>query len=69
MENVPPVLADIILDPFLANVFPKSLVPTACYIAVVACVAIVVARWIAGQFARVVDSLDDQDTSEGKKDR
>ncbi|KAL4872726.1 hypothetical protein BDV12DRAFT_161412 [Aspergillus spectabilis] len=69
MENVPPVLADIILDPFLANIFPKSLVPTACYVAIVACVAIVVARWIAGQFVRMIDSVDDQDTFEGKKNR
>ncbi|KAL4884379.1 hypothetical protein BJY04DRAFT_7496 [Aspergillus karnatakaensis] len=69
MENVPPVLADIILDPFLANVFPRSLVPTAGYIVVVACVAIVIARWIAVQFARVVDSVDGKDTSEGKKNQ
>ncbi|KAK2790231.1 hypothetical protein FQN52_005728 [Onygenales sp. PD_12] len=36
MQNVPPVQADIILDPFLFNVFPKSLVPTAGYLAIVA---------------------------------
>ncbi|KAL5333486.1 hypothetical protein BJX70DRAFT_380814 [Aspergillus crustosus] len=70
MENVPPVLADIILDPFLANVFPRSLVPTACYIVLVAGVAAVIARWIAAQFSGAIDSLDDQEEiPERKKDR
>ncbi len=36
MENAPPVLADIILDPYLLNVFPKSLLPTAGYMLVIA---------------------------------
>lgn len=50
MENVPPVAADLVLDPFLLNVFPRSLVPTAGWIVVVAGVAAVVARWITGEF-------------------
>lgn len=36
MENVPPVTADIILDPFIANVLPRSLAPAAIYIVLVA---------------------------------
>ncbi|KAF2229921.1 hypothetical protein EV356DRAFT_536854 [Viridothelium virens] len=32
MLDPPPVLVDIILDPYLLNVFPRSLVPTAGYI-------------------------------------
>ena len=32
MQSPPPVHADIILDPYLANVFPKSLLPTGVYI-------------------------------------
>ena len=36
MECVPPVSADIILDPFIANVLPRSLAPTAIYIVSVA---------------------------------
>ncbi len=32
MEYIPPVFVDIILDPYLFNVFPRSLVPTAAYI-------------------------------------
>jgi hypothetical protein len=36
MSDVPPVLVDIILDPYLLNVFPKSLVPIAAYLTVLA---------------------------------
>lgn len=36
MSDVPPVLVDIILDPYLLSVFPKSLVPTAGYLLVLA---------------------------------
>jgi hypothetical protein len=32
MQSPPPVHADIILDPYLANIFPKSLLPTGVYI-------------------------------------
>lgn len=54
MRDVPPVAVDLILDPFLWNVFPRSLVPTAGWIAIVAVVALVVARWVAGEFGRVI---------------
>ncbi|KAK4101067.1 hypothetical protein N658DRAFT_472052 [Parathielavia hyrcaniae] len=46
MRVVPPVHADIILDPFLMNVLPRSIAGTACYIVVVAAVAIHLARRI-----------------------
>ncbi|KAL4944037.1 hypothetical protein BDV06DRAFT_188399 [Aspergillus oleicola] len=71
MENVPPVLADVILDPFLMNVFPRSLVPTAGWIVVVAVSAVLIARWIAREFAGVVSSVgkDVGDSKEGKKTR
>jgi hypothetical protein len=36
MTNVPPVHVDIILDPYILNVFPRSLVPTALHIVTVA---------------------------------
>ncbi|KAI9816346.1 MAG: hypothetical protein M1832_005103 [Thelocarpon impressellum] len=36
MLNVPPVDVEIILDPFLLNVLPRSLGPTAIYIIVLA---------------------------------
>ena len=69
MENVPPVLADIILDPFLLNVFPKSLVPTAGWILVVAPVAFVISRWVVGEFRRLAQESKTDSTvgKEGKK--
>ncbi|KAI9814017.1 MAG: hypothetical protein M1827_003481 [Pycnora praestabilis] len=36
MTQVPPVDADIILDPYLFNIFPRSLAPTAAYIVILA---------------------------------
>lgn len=54
MQDVPPVAVDLILDPFLWNVFPRSLVPTAGWIGVVSLVALVVAWWIAGELGRVI---------------
>lgn len=36
MENVPPVYVDVILDPYISNVIPQSLVPTIAYIIVLA---------------------------------
>lgn len=61
MENVPPVMADIILDPFLWNVFPRSLVPTAVYVVIIA----VIAYFVGGFLAQV---LSDVVTTAAKKD-
>lgn len=36
MINVPPVYVDIILDPFIFNVLPRSLLPTVAYIILLA---------------------------------
>ena len=36
MSEPPPVDIDIILDPYLVNIFPQSLLPTAGYIVVLA---------------------------------
>lgn len=58
MQNVPPVRADVILDPFLLNIFPKSLVPTAGWITVVAAVAVIISRWVVGEFRRLVKQAD-----------
>ncbi|RHZ65638.1 uncharacterized protein CDV56_101143 [Aspergillus thermomutatus] len=55
MENVPPVLADVILDPFLWNVFPRSLLPTAGYVCVVGTVAVLLARWVMGAFRGMIE--------------
>jgi len=39
MSQVPPVLADVILDPYIGNVVPRSLLPTAVYIIILAVLA------------------------------
>ena len=65
MENVPPVVADVILDRYLLNVFPQSLVPTAIYITSLA----VVSWFVAGYVRRLLASIakgslpDDKKTS------
>ena len=47
MQHPEPVDVDIILDPYLANVLPASLLPTAGYIIVLAVVAWFVSNKIA----------------------
>lgn len=54
MQTVPPVPVDLILDPFLGNVFPRSLVSTACWGLVVAAVAVGISRWVVKEIGRVV---------------
>ncbi len=61
MEHVPPVYVDIILDPYLFGVLPRSLAPTAGYVVVVAVMSWHAARWI-GAWLRTT-------TSGGKKDQ
>ena len=46
MGNVPPVLVDVILDPYLWNIFPTSLLPTAGYILVVALVSWFLSKYV-----------------------
>ncbi|KAL2180059.1 uncharacterized protein P884DRAFT_238356 [Thermothelomyces heterothallicus CBS 202.75] len=46
MSSVPPVDVDIILDPFLFNLLPRSLAGTACYIVAVAVAAYLLSRRI-----------------------
>ncbi|ETN36658.1 uncharacterized protein HMPREF1541_08936 [Cyphellophora europaea CBS 101466] len=46
MEVVPPVHVDIILDPYLLNIFPQSLLPTAGYIIIIAVLGWFVSGWI-----------------------
>ncbi|KAJ5239647.1 hypothetical protein N7468_004266 [Penicillium chermesinum] len=72
MENVPPVAVDLVLDPFLLNVFPRSLVPTAGWLVVVAGVGYVVARWVAAEIGRVIDDarrIRDLEEKEKKKEK
>jgi hypothetical protein len=70
MENVPPVMADVILDPFLWNVFPRSLVPTAVYTIVIAVVAYFVGGFLAKMLSDVVTTaVKKDDVAETKKSR
>ncbi|OIW27504.1 hypothetical protein CONLIGDRAFT_434831 [Coniochaeta ligniaria NRRL 30616] len=46
MSDVPPVDVDIILDPFVLNVLPRSLVPTVGYIIVVAAASFFAAKYV-----------------------
>lgn len=46
MLHVPPVDVDIILDPFLLNVLPQSLLPTGVYLIVLAIIAWFLANYI-----------------------
>jgi hypothetical protein len=69
METVPPVAADLILDPFLLNVFPRSLVPTAGWIAIVAATAWIVAGWIMRIFQAVIDEAVGKADHQGRKEK
>lgn len=68
MRSPPPVLVDLILDPYLLNVFPRSLVPTAGWVIVVAGVS-----WVVGGFVvRLVQGIAreaEKNEEEGKKRR
>lgn len=63
MKRVPPVHVDIILDPFLFNVFPKSLVPTAIYITLLA-----IGAWFLSKFVSTyILRLQEHDVEPEKK--
>jgi hypothetical protein len=59
MEHVPPVFVDIILDPYLLNVLPQSLVPTGVYLIVVAISSWYLAKFIA-RWLYMVAKTDEQ---------
>lgn len=61
MKDPPPVLVDLILDPYLLNVIPRSLVPTAGYIAVIAVASWFVSRSIASKLKAIAITTDDAD--------
>jgi hypothetical protein len=63
MNNVPPVFVDIILDPFIFNVFPRSLVPTAAYIVLLAIGGWYLAKYVSSWF----ENLARQNSVEEKK--
>ncbi|RCI16669.1 hypothetical protein L249_2213 [Ophiocordyceps polyrhachis-furcata BCC 54312] len=53
MRHAPPVLVDLILDPFLYNLVPLSLVPTAGFLVLVAVVTWFVAQWVSSGLGSV----------------
>jgi hypothetical protein len=55
MEIVPPVAVDLILDPFLLNVLPRSLAPTAAWTVIVAAAAWLISGWIVRASQAIVD--------------
>ncbi len=50
MKHVPPVFVDIILDPYIFNIFPRSLIPTAGYILILAIGSWYLSRYISTWF-------------------
>ncbi|PQK16448.1 hypothetical protein BB8028_0006g07680 [Beauveria bassiana] len=58
MRNPPPVLVDLILDPYLCNVVPESLFLTAGYIVIVAVATFFLARWIANRMTAIAVTED-----------
>lgn len=64
MKHVPPVHVDIILDPYLLNVVPRSLIPTGIYIIVVAVGAWALSRQVRFWLLR----LRLQDVKDEKKE-
>lgn len=61
MNQVPPVFVDIILDPYIFNIVPRSLVPTAGYIVVLAIGSWFLSKFISSQLHGIAQ------TNEGKK--
>lgn len=60
MSSPPSVDVDLILDPYIFNVFPRSLGPTAAYIIVLACAA-----WIvSGRVWRLLGTATDNKSHE-----
>jgi glucan phosphoethanolaminetransferase (alkaline phosphatase superfamily) len=70
MENVPPVVVDLILDPFLLNMFPRSLVPTAIWTLIIAIVAYFIGGWITKTFTdTIINAMKtDDDNDKAMKD-
>ncbi|ODA80967.1 hypothetical protein RJ55_03927 [Drechmeria coniospora] len=67
MKNPPPVLVDLVLDPFLYNVINQSLVPTVGYLIIVGVVTWFAARWLASRLQAVAGTPGDQQRKQWKK--
>jgi hypothetical protein len=67
MKSVPRVPVDLVLDPYVMNVFPRSLVPTAGWIVVVAGVAWAVGGVVVRLIRGLVREVERSEEEEGKK--
>ena len=67
MKNPPPVLVDLVLDPFVLNLANQSLMPTVGYLVVVGVVTWFASRWIASRLQSVAGSSEDQTLKQAKK--
>ncbi|EGE04561.1 hypothetical protein TEQG_03432 [Trichophyton equinum CBS 127.97] len=66
MADVPPVLVDLILDPYIFNILPTSLVPTLGYVLVSAVLAWFISRYIWLQLSATAKALDVDAEKESK---
>ena len=48
MKDPSPVFVDIILDPFVLNIVPRSLIPTAAYVVILAIGGIYLSKYVNG---------------------
>ena len=69
MEHPPLVNVDIILDPFLFNVLPESLLATIGYIIFVAAAAYLVSRRIVPMLHGIIATTTTDEASELKKEQ
>ncbi|KAK0747693.1 hypothetical protein B0T21DRAFT_379686 [Apiosordaria backusii] len=69
MSHPPPVIADIILDPFLFNILPRSLAPTVGYIIAVAISSWFLAGGISRAFKGLITNSHDIDNNNNDKKR
>ncbi|KAF4449169.1 hypothetical protein F53441_7565 [Fusarium austroafricanum] len=58
MNDPPPVLVDLILDPYLCNIVPRSLISTAGYIVLIGAAAWFVSRSIASKLQAIAVTTD-----------
>lgn len=70
MRRPEPVLADVILDPFVLNVLPRTLVPTVGYVVLVAALSWVLASrvlmpWVRGLMVEDGGGDDSGDGQDG----
>lgn len=61
MRSPPPVLVDLVLDPFVFNLANQSLMPTVGYLVIVGTVTWCASRWLASRLQSVAaGSAEDQ---------